>query len=205
MFGLKYLYSLVLIEDKERTEIIQDGRRSKRGSRRMPGSPSLMNTSEPQLHIEWLPLKSTWGPAEQWLSNPGCKERSMQSWGGGRTSNLLRTCTHRWGTQGRGRYHGRRDPPCGTRTLNRVSGTSALGPDMGKMSPLGWLENQWGLLRAVRDWDSTLKEVMHRSASSQWQHRGNWLQNAWGPPQGAPQPTPGSGSSPSCSGGAGRL
>lgn len=75
MFGLKYLYFLVLTEDKERTEIIQDGRRSKRASRRMPGSPSLMNTSEPQLHIGWLLIsarvqQSSYSPTQAVKKDP---------------------------------------------------------------------------------------------------------------------------------------
>lgn len=137
MFGLKYLYSLVLPADKERPEIIQEGRRSKWGSKRTLPSPSL--TSEPQLHIERLSLKSTWGPAEQLFSKPGCKERSTQSWGGREggeaiSSGLPLTAGGHRG----GEYHRRRDPPWGTRTLNHVSGTSSPWVWHGEDEP-AWL------------------------------------------------------------------
>ena len=75
MFGLKYLYSLVLPVDKERPEIIQEGRRSKWGkwgSRRALGSPSL--TSEPQLHIERLSLKSTWDQQSSYSPSQAIKK-----------------------------------------------------------------------------------------------------------------------------------
>lgn len=70
----------------------------------------------------------------------------------GRRSDLVSSHTAGGGHRGRGGYHKLRDPPWGTRGASHVLGTSALGSDMGKTSPLGSLENQWDLLiRAVRN------------------------------------------------------
>lgn len=100
MFGLKYLYSLVLPEDKERPEIIQEGRRSKWGGRSALGSPSL--TSEPQLHIERLSRQSTWDQQSSYSPSQAVKKDPRRAEEGGKGSNLLRTAPHCWGRRGGG-------------------------------------------------------------------------------------------------------
>lgn len=87
MFGLNYLYSLVLPEDKERPEIIQEGRRSKWGSRRALGSPSL--TSEPQLHVERLSLKSTWDQQSSYSPSQAVKKDPRRAEEGGREGEAI--------------------------------------------------------------------------------------------------------------------
>ena len=46
------------------------------------------------------------------------------------------------------------------------------------MSPLGWMENQWGLLE-----NSALEESIYRFAYSWSEYRGSRLKTAWGSDQ----------------------
>ena len=148
MFGLNYLYSLVLPEDKERPEIIQEGRRSKWGSRRALGSPSL--TSEPQLHIERLSLKSTWDQQSSYSPSQAVKKDPRRAEEGGREKQSAQDRPSLLGDTEEGEISRAKGSslenedfePC-VRHLSRWS-------DMGKMSPPGWLEHQWGFLRAVK-------------------------------------------------------
>ena len=43
-------------------------------------------------------------------------------------------------------YHRLGDLPRGKHGSSHILGTPSLGFDTGKMSPLSWFENQWGLI-----------------------------------------------------------
>ena len=83
--------------------------------------------------------------AEKLFYNQGCKERSMQSWGG-RDEKQSDWDPHlQEGTQKRRVYHGLGDPPWGMKGSNHMLGTPALRSNTRKMSFLGWFESQWDL------------------------------------------------------------
>ena len=112
--------------------------------------PLITNTSKLQLHIEQLPLKSTWGLTEQLLYNQGCKERPPQPGKKGREAIWWRPAPLVGGTEEEGGNHRLRDPPWAVRSSGHIIGIPALESDTRKISPLHWSEHQWELTKDYR-------------------------------------------------------
>ena len=74
-----------------------------------------------------------------------------------------------------GGYHRLRDPPWGVKSSSHILGTTAMGFNTGKRSPLSWFENNYKKVRLF----SYMQECMYMLVHSQEQHGGSRLKTAW--------------------------
>ena len=127
-----------------------------------------MNTSKLQLYKAQLSVRTTWGLAEVSSTTKAIEKEPNGIWQDQKRSSVVWIWTHnRWPKRGRV-YHRPRDPIWWARSSSHILCTVDPGPVPGRWSPGAYQ-------KALRNWDSTLKEWAHRSACCQSQCRGSKL------------------------------